>query len=544
MGPVGEGVAGNLPAGGTTGQITQKLSPADFDAGWVTPTKATVGLANVDNTSDANKPISTATQTALNAKMPLGNVFHLEGPWYKAIEAGSGFTAALQAASTDAYNAGGGIVQGNFSVEKVLTAEVRYYNNVVYRDLRLKVNTDLGAGKAAFKPDPSCVPDYSAAQFQNVRLYGPGARSLGVQTSNMDGIRTYGYVSMIQCDIRNFRAGAQILSNHEYFVHCKFSDNFYGVLWDDGALTYGNQQFYSCQLDGNTWAAIACTGANKIDACLFMGGHMGFSPYGFYRFNGPSGPSSVSWISQTVMDQFAFEYIGNCAIRDATTGAGQGANSLFAVDIRWPGFSWSTADYRLPGQPHDYAVHVRNVAHLKIFAPINAFSDGAIATYNMQAHASSGITCVIDSGDYLPRFVASTCAGVQIENSRRWSGYVAEVAGDVTLGDGVQYSQNAAIRRYGIEARAFGGVAMQSSVVGQSCIVANKGLVQANCRVIDVGGRYLMTDPTARHIMKPVVTGAIAQVDPVVAIAHKDGGAAGGALNYVRLIDPFFANGT
>lgn len=33
--------------------------------------KADVGLGNVDNTSDANKPISTATQTALNAKAPL-----------------------------------------------------------------------------------------------------------------------------------------------------------------------------------------------------------------------------------------------------------------------------------------------------------------------------------------------------------------------------------------------------------------------------------------------------------------------------------------
>lgn len=34
-------------------------------------TKAQVGLANVDNTSDANKPISTATQTALNGKAAL-----------------------------------------------------------------------------------------------------------------------------------------------------------------------------------------------------------------------------------------------------------------------------------------------------------------------------------------------------------------------------------------------------------------------------------------------------------------------------------------
>ena len=32
-------------------------------------TKSNVGLGNVDNTSDANKPVSTATQTALNSKV-------------------------------------------------------------------------------------------------------------------------------------------------------------------------------------------------------------------------------------------------------------------------------------------------------------------------------------------------------------------------------------------------------------------------------------------------------------------------------------------
>lgn len=36
-------------------------------------TKADVGLSNVDNTSDINKPISTATQNALNAKAPLSS---------------------------------------------------------------------------------------------------------------------------------------------------------------------------------------------------------------------------------------------------------------------------------------------------------------------------------------------------------------------------------------------------------------------------------------------------------------------------------------
>jgi hypothetical protein len=36
-------------------------------------TKSMVGLANVDNTTDANKPVSTATQTALNLKAPLAS---------------------------------------------------------------------------------------------------------------------------------------------------------------------------------------------------------------------------------------------------------------------------------------------------------------------------------------------------------------------------------------------------------------------------------------------------------------------------------------
>ena len=40
----------------------------EFRNGNVNLTKANIGLGNVDNTSDANKPVSTATQTALNGK--------------------------------------------------------------------------------------------------------------------------------------------------------------------------------------------------------------------------------------------------------------------------------------------------------------------------------------------------------------------------------------------------------------------------------------------------------------------------------------------
>lgn len=67
-GPRGATGAG-VPSGGTAGQVVKKNSSTDFDASWDTLDKTDVGLTNIDNTSDANKPVSTATQTALNGKL-------------------------------------------------------------------------------------------------------------------------------------------------------------------------------------------------------------------------------------------------------------------------------------------------------------------------------------------------------------------------------------------------------------------------------------------------------------------------------------------
>lgn len=61
----------------TDSQISAIDFPVDSVAGKtgaVTLNKGDVGLPNVDNTSDANKPVSTATQTALTAKLNQQNV--------------------------------------------------------------------------------------------------------------------------------------------------------------------------------------------------------------------------------------------------------------------------------------------------------------------------------------------------------------------------------------------------------------------------------------------------------------------------------------
>lgn len=65
--------SGNLPAGGTANTVLKKNSSTDFDVSWNTLSKSDVGLTDVDNTADVNKPVSTAQQLALDAKAPKDN---------------------------------------------------------------------------------------------------------------------------------------------------------------------------------------------------------------------------------------------------------------------------------------------------------------------------------------------------------------------------------------------------------------------------------------------------------------------------------------
>lgn len=65
-------VTDDLPAvfDGTTGKLIKQKTYAAFKA-LLALVKGDVGLGNVDNTSDANKPVSSAQQTALDLKAPL-----------------------------------------------------------------------------------------------------------------------------------------------------------------------------------------------------------------------------------------------------------------------------------------------------------------------------------------------------------------------------------------------------------------------------------------------------------------------------------------
>ena len=64
----GSKISGTIVA--TNGVVT---TTTYSDPSWLTLSKSKVGLENVDNTTDANKPVSTATQTALDLKAPIAS---------------------------------------------------------------------------------------------------------------------------------------------------------------------------------------------------------------------------------------------------------------------------------------------------------------------------------------------------------------------------------------------------------------------------------------------------------------------------------------
>lgn len=76
-------------------------------------TKSDVGLANVDNTSDVNKPISTATQTALDGKSAVGHTHSVKQLFCIVAEEGVDLNPTTPSASGQQFSYGNGSLGGS-----------------------------------------------------------------------------------------------------------------------------------------------------------------------------------------------------------------------------------------------------------------------------------------------------------------------------------------------------------------------------------------------------------------------------------------------
>lgn len=105
-------LTGGGGGGGGSGTVTSVNGQSPV-AGNVTLNKGHLGLGNVENTSDQNKPVSSAQQQAIDAAQPIGHITGLQAaldakpPTSRTITAGTGLTGG-----------------GNLSANRTISADV------------------------------------------------------------------------------------------------------------------------------------------------------------------------------------------------------------------------------------------------------------------------------------------------------------------------------------------------------------------------------------------------------------------------------------
>lgn len=182
-------------------------------------TKADVGLANADNTSDANKPLSTAATTALSGKVDKGvewvNVKDYGAVGTGAVDDQPAFVAALAAAGT------GGTVfvpKGNYRLDSTLTlgaaqtiqgcgfyinrdADNSGFGNAAYATQSNYIGTILRStvtsGSAILHVNTSV---HSGGRIENLALIGPGT---GTSTGIYMGQDTPTIRAVLKAQYRN-----------------------------------------------------------------------------------------------------------------------------------------------------------------------------------------------------------------------------------------------------------------------------------------------------------------------------------------------------
>jgi hypothetical protein len=230
----------NTITAGTTAQYYRG------DKTFQTLDKAAVGLANVDNTSDANKPVSTATQTALNLKANLasptftGTVGLPAGQVVNGVtlSTGAGATTYLNGSGTYTTPAGGSgevntasntgtVGVGLFKQKTALDLEfykINPLNNKVTVALNGTDRVDIGVAEANFSGIPLTTAVTGVLPIANggtgsatqnfIDLTTSQTKNVGVTANTTPLLLTGSINDFLQYDIKNTSTGTAAQSGY------------------------------------------------------------------------------------------------------------------------------------------------------------------------------------------------------------------------------------------------------------------------------------------------------------------------------------------
>lgn|SRR3990167_3940130 len=273
-------------------------------------TKTQLSLGNVDNTTDLNKPISTATQTALDSKIDVDSSY-INVKDYGAVGNGSTNDSTAIQSALDAMTTGGELMfpQGTY----IINATLLIPTGIKIRGLGTAGDNRTGAGatvvlKAKTNLNSAMINMQSsyAVQFDNIQFDANGSNqtTAGVIISGIDYtaerfLGTYFY----NCAFINTKIGRYAIEyktttgivSHIKFFNCLWYNNGSGafqavdrVVWPEfincniyyntaasstGVLYFANSNcnIQNCNVESNTGINIRIeAGATVTDTCLIQ----------------------------------------------------------------------------------------------------------------------------------------------------------------------------------------------------------------------------------------------------------------------------------
>lgn len=250
--------------------------PARFGSGapWYDVTAATFGSAASSASSAANKAALNAAVAAASANTYGGELFLPPGS-YDFGDAAPVLPGVVSLAGAD------------------------------YLSTIMRFTTDRGAGTHAI----SSAAGANGVRMRNLAITGPGTSfAVGTAPAGTRGVKLSSRAHLQNVRISGFHSGVQLVGDHIELDDVKCLNNYFGAYFAS-AVTNGDNTFVGVDLTGNMRASIGVAPTSNMDACTFVRGHLGYSPFCIEWEAG--GSPGWTGMSSTEFLGVGWEYAGN-----------------------------------------------------------------------------------------------------------------------------------------------------------------------------------------------------------------------------------------